>query len=213
MRDNWYKLAQASEQLSLPLPPSSKKPYREFESIADVYYRVDDEQESILREFYDKKRKPKTMMSWPVIPFARLKKIWNDYARMGVVRDERGMDDIANQMLKTLSRLQAATDWSGHSSGDMDERAKELGFKPIGDRNDDFYWHFLETPHGTPISDFGLPRLWKIAEGLPGARTPEEKLLIVDQMLNVIHQRGDMAALFVEGGRKSLSQLSARPGS
>jgi hypothetical protein len=33
--------------------------------------------------------------------------------------------------------------------------------------------------------------------------------VLVDRMLNVVHQRGDLAALFIEGGSASLSELSS----
>lgn len=184
----------------------------QLECFEDVIYSVREAQENILREYYDKRRKKGSMMSWSVIPFDRLKKIWEDYAKTGVVRDERGVDDIANSILKILARLQASTDLAGHSQGGMggEDVAEELGFKPIDGRNSDFYWDFLETPYGTPVSDFGLPQLWKIAEQLFSARNAEDKLLLIDQMLNVVHQRGDLAALFIEGGSGALSQLSAK---
>jgi len=36
----------------------------------------------------------------------------------------------------------------------------------------------------------------------------EQKIPIIDKMLNVVHQRSDIAAWFVEGGSQALSQLS-----
>jgi len=188
------------------------KIYKIAQSFEDVLYSVDDAHEDILREYYSKGRKKGSMMSWSVIPFAPIKKLWNDYAKYGVVRDERGINSIVEQMLKILARLQAATDLSGHSQFKTDELAKELGYKAIGGNNTDFYFDFLETPYGTPISDYGLPKLWKLAEELTTATSSEQKLLILDQMLNVIHPRGDLAALFVEGGSWALSGLSLGDG-
>jgi hypothetical protein len=179
----------------------------QYESYEDVLYSVDDAREDLMREFYNKRRKKGSMMSWSVIPFARLKKIWDDYAKYGVVRDEQGINEISNHMLKNLARLQAATELGGHSQLNTDEWAKEMGFKPIGGRNDDFYGSFLETQYGTPISDYGLPQLWELANNLLSASSSESKLVILDQMLNVCHQRGDLAALFIEGGKGSLDQL------
>jgi hypothetical protein len=73
---------------------------------------------------------------------------------------------------------------------------------------DDFYQYFLETQYGTPISDYGLKPLWNIALKLAESNNDEEKLMLIDQMLNVVHQRGDLAALFIEGGSGALTQLS-----
>ena len=43
------------------------------------------------------------------------------------------------------------------------------------------------------------------------AKGPEEKLLLIDRMLNVVHQRSDIAEWFVEGGSRALAQLSSSP--
>ena len=58
------------------------------------------------------------------------------------------------------------------------------------------------------MSDYGLEPLLKGLSELRDASNAEEKLPIIDQMLNVVHQRSDMAAWFVEGGSRALSQLS-----
>jgi len=192
---------------------SSVGVYKEaqFDSFEDVIYSVDEAREDIMREYYRKGRKRGTMMSWSVVPYSRLKKIWSDYAKLGIVRDEAGLREISNHILRNLARLQAATELGGHSQMNPDEMVKEMGFKPIGPRNDDFYFSFLETKYGTPISDYGLPKLWELANQLMSKSTAEEKLIVLDQMLNVIHQRGDLAALFIEGGSSSLTDLSSAP--
>jgi len=190
---NWYKKAQM------------------YSSMDDVSDDLNDEYLGILEEYYNKKRKKGQMMSWDVVPFARLKKIWEDFARTGIVRDTNGLDEIIQKMIKTLSKIQAATDLAGHSQFDTREMAREMGVRHPVPKNIDFYFNFLETQYGTPISDYGLKKLWAIAEKLMREKSYEKKLLLVDQMLNVVHQRGDLAALFIEGGSSSLSQLSALP--
>jgi len=185
---NWYKLSQISQD--------------------DLFEKIQDYRCLLLEEYWDKKRKPGSMMSWDVIPFARLKKIWQNYSRQGVVRDASGMNLIIEKMLNNLAKLQAATDLSGHSEMAPEKIAEECEIKAPDDKDDDFYWDFLETPYGTPVSDYGLDPLWKLALQLIQVASPEEQLLLVDRMLNVVHQRGDLAGLFIEGGSQSLSQLS-----
>jgi len=176
---------------------------KEYDIKAEEYFEMYDEQiRNILEDYYDKKRKKGSMMSWDVIPFARLKKIWNDYTKTGVIRDEKGMQSIADQMIRILVRLNASNDLAGHGPGIDDEYDR-----PSGD-NAEFYFDYLETKHGTPISDYGLPKLNEIGNKLMFANDPVEQLLLVDQMLNIVHQRGDLSALFVEGGRASLDQLA-----
>lgn len=58
------------------------------------------------------------------------------------------------------------------------------------------------------FSDYALDPLIKLAHELIPATDPAEQLLICDRMFNVVHMRGDIAALFVDGGSRALSQLS-----
>jgi hypothetical protein len=44
------------------------------------------------------------------------------------------------------------------------------------------------------------------------ANTPEEKLYACDKALNVVHQRNDLAALFVEGGKTTLNDVAEQGG-
>lgn len=71
------------------------------------------------------------------------------------------------------------------------------------------YYYTVDPKSGADyLSDYGLEPLLKGLSQLRDADTPEEKLPIIDQMLNVVHQRSDMAAWFVEGGSRALSKLS-----
>ena len=137
-------------------------------------------------------------------------KIWQDFSRDGFVRDERGMDYIANLMLLNLAKLTASTDLCGHGRG-LDvcdkEQMGDLGFNPIDGNNIDFFYNYIHTKHGEPLSDYGLKKLWELAEKLAGETDYTQKIILVDQMLSVVHQRGDLAALFIEGGREFLEEL------
>ena len=42
----------------------------------------------------------------------------------------------------------------------------------------------------------------------PGVTKPEEVMQIIDRTLNIVHDRGDLAYLFIEGGLKSLNKIS-----
>ena len=177
-----------------------------LDSVHDAYC-------SILKEYWDlrkgkRKNASSRHMSWSVIPIARVKKIWQDYAKNGVVRDTGGMQQIKDKMLEILARLQASNDLSGHGINITDEYISDIcGLKiPEGD-NIDFYFNFLETDYGTPVSDYGLDKLWAIAKVLMKEGSAEKQLLLCDQMLNIIHQRGDLSALFIEGGSSSLNDL------
>lgn len=58
------------------------------------------------------------------------------------------------------------------------------------------------------ISDYALDKLYSLANDLLKTSSSDEKLVIIDTILSVTHQRSDLAALFIEGGQQSLNMLS-----
>jgi hypothetical protein len=73
-----------------------------------------------------------------------------------------------------------------------------------------FTWYYTEDPEeGQPyISDYGMQPLMTLVGELRRETKPEDKLVTIDKMLNVVHPRSDMASWFIEGGSSSLSKLS-----
>ena len=59
------------------------------------------------------------------------------------------------------------------------------------------------------ISDYALSKLVNGCMELMYAKTPEEKLMKIDWILNVIHMRSDIAGWFVEGGSQTLDELAS----
>jgi len=177
--------------------------------VYDMYDMIQEQYGNILAEYFAPSRQKGSQVSWSVIPASRINKIWRDYARTGVVRDEKGLMQIQEQMMSNLARLNACNTLAGHSQEDSGVIIEDQGFPPIDGKNIDFYFDFLDTQYGPPVSDYGLPQLWDLAFQLTPTMSAEERLLILDQFLNVVHQRGDLAALFIEGGAGSLTDLSA----
>ena len=219
---------------------------------------------------------------WRVIPFPRLKKIWEDFMAYGSVRDTRGIEMIEDLMIENTSKVSIFTNLAGHTQwGDQAAIDDNIGYwvdeqlncafnKPF-DKNQlqlpfnnpkkgyqvpedespcntqlhpfvkeyfeenynsesmnredirgmlfdemtgkffDYYMNDPEGKMGGFISDYGLKPLEELLVELLRATTPEEKLLIIDRMLNVVHQRSDIADWFVEGGSRALAQLSGSP--
>lgn len=73
---------------------------------------------------------------------------------------------------------------------------------------DDHFGDWILDGHQWRISDYGLKPLHKFLVQLRKEFDPSKKLPILDKMLNVVHQRSDIAAWFVEGGSAALSDLS-----
>jgi len=91
------------------------------------------------------------------------------------------------------------------------EDIRGMLYDAMKERFYDYYQNDPEGKMGGFISDYGLKPLEDLLVELLRASTPEEKLLIIDRMLNVVHQRSDIADWFVEGGSHALGQLSGSP--
>lgn len=57
------------------------------------------------------------------------------------------------------------------------------------------------------LSDFGLKPLWKLGQDLLNDKTPEEMIVTINKILDVSHQRSDLAEIFIEGGSSTLSAI------
>lgn len=166
--------------------------------------------DAIVSEF--KQRGTRTCLSWPVVRAARLRRIWLDFGRSGVVRDEKGLDNIAHQILRLIARLYTTTELSGHTPFDLRPEAEEL----LGTHSDRDWQEFLDylvtETGGFLVSDFAFTYLQPLYLKLYKADQGAEQLYIIDRILNVVHQRSDLASLFVEGGSETLTQIALQGG-
>lgn len=173
----------------------------------DLFEKLDEIRSQILSDFLRHKQMGIKSQPWKVVPFARLKKIWEDYIRLGFVRDEKGLDLIEAIIQNNILKLYANTELVGHTSSNPDEYFDEYEYSEE-DKNDFYDYIDKYTDYG--FDDFGGRRLGLITllMQLRRATTPEQRLVIIDQILNVTHWTSDLAAWFVEGGSSSLAQLS-----
>ena len=180
---------------------------------AEHYVEIENEERSnILDEFARAKKRRKAKPNtqpWTVIPASRLIKIWNDYATYGIIRDEQGLNEIADRVIKNVARLAVNTEIVGHSKiNPSKEYAEDYEYYGIKSEKDEE--KLMQYIQDDKYSDYALRPLGDIVAKLIRAKTAEEKLLLIDRALNVVHQRGDIAAVFVEGGRETLNRLFER---
>jgi len=180
----------------------------------DIDWSLYELKDEILREviegFLNAREKGGGKQPWSVIPFPRLKKIWEDQIKYGFVRDTKGMDMFENIFTRNILKLYANTELAGHTQSSMED---ELSYY---DQTMDSIWEgdydfgdYIEGPNGqSRISDYGLEPLVNLLAQLRKEQDYEKKLPIMDKMLNVVHQRSDIAEMFIEGGSNSLSKLS-----
>ena len=76
--------------------------------------------------------------------------------------------------------------------------------------NNRFLDYYLTDPKSGHLymSDYGLPAIITQTSKLYVEQNPVKKVVLIDSILNVAHQRSDLASWFVQGGSSALSDLS-----
>jgi len=198
-----------------------------FESFEDAWYTYARIQHEEMMDMIRDKEKGVDKQPWDILPFARVKKIWNDRMTAGVVRDEKTVDNMADLVVRNIAKLEINTIMSGHTPEKPSSFIEnETGYHFKGDEPDmddssELSYTYDEFNEWTDkyiydeiwrqwrISDYAMkPLLIKAAE-LLRAETAEDKVGIMDQIFNIVHPRGDIASLFIEGGSNSLAELSS----
>lgn len=140
-----------------------------------------------------------------------------DYEKGGGAGKQPNVQTInpTPQEMKVFNFLDSQLDdyWNNLEAGtidleDIENRAGDL----LEER---FYDYYMEDPNSNQayISDYGLEPLAKLVEKLRSIPEDQigERIITLDKMLNVVHQRSDLASWFVKGGSEALSDLSASP--
>ena len=201
----WYRYSRSEfdqPELDLGLPKKKSE-----EDLAYEYYGLmDDANRNVIRDF---KSDPSKKQNWPVIPAAKLIKIYNDYIKHGFVRDSKGLDEIAQIMINNTNKLNANTFFMEHTESDPKYWFEEEQEDWDDTLNEQFPEHVQDENGAWRISDYALKPLLELSMKLYSEDNDEQKLQIIDRMLNIIHARSDCAAFFVEGGRDTLNQLAS----
>jgi hypothetical protein len=192
------------------IKPSEKDFQR---AVEDYRERQDQVANNIIEEYGKSIGKDGYRQRWSLVPAGRLTKIWNDYAKLGFVRDEKGIDNIADTVLENIHKIQVNNVLTGHS----EESIEDFTDRILGEKHDADYYSelspsFFDDEKGNwRLTDFAANKLADGAITLMRAKTPEEKLQAIDHILNIVHQRSDLSSWFVEGGQKTLNAIAGRP--
>jgi len=93
----------------------------------------------------------------------------------------------------------------------LEDRSTEEAKKELLDELlEKWYWNYAVDPKTghNYVSDYGLEPLEKLLVKLGDEDDVNRKIPIIDQILNVAHQRSDLAGWLVQGGTNALSALS-----
>ena len=133
-------------------------------------------------------------------------------------------------IMKNTAILRTTTEICGHSEWFPTDDFVDFYFegnydawneyKEQVDEESDYYaaWELLDErgvddwnklPDGSDaLSDFGLKPLEELIAQYDESMTPEQILILINKCLDIVHCRGDLSSMFIEGGRKTLSQIS-----
>ena len=124
-------------------------------------------------------------------------------------------------IMKNTAILIANTELAGHSINfpgeEVAEYAERIDGIEIGtDYDEGSEWldekglyDWMSMPDGSDAwSDFGIEPLCNIIKEYNDNLPPEKVLVLVNRALDVMHMRGDLSSIFINGGSKVLSKIS-----
>jgi len=220
MHSTWYKKAKENIQQKrvinidpnadpIPVQEINYKslPEGELYQIYEKYFSAKDEALlNIIDDF--KNMRGRGRQHWDVLSLDKVKRVWADFTRLGFVRDQhqRAIDEIADSVVSNVAKIKANTELAGHTQADPEELLKDLDIQ-LTQKQWQKFWEWMDTKFGAPYSDFAIDSLESDVIRIRSSKTYEEKIVAIDRLFNRIHQRGDLAALFIEKGRKGLQEL------
>lgn len=141
----------------------------------------------------------------------KAKLLWNAFMNNGFVPERfyNTLDDIAENIVKNIARLDINNLICGRTPFDPKVAIKDDLEIEIDDDTLEFLVDSVydKETNEVLISDYGLKPLQNVAMKIMSAKTPEERIVACDGAFNVIHINGNLATLFILGGRSALDEL------
>lgn len=199
----------------------------------DMYYDYSEnfDVENIFRNFLDN---PNGVQSWtPLIDKNSYHQALQEFTKYGqfVKFPTRLLYQWIGILTRNTMQLEYNTILAGHTqanaydylSEEFNYRVEELGETELNgvditdiDRHNIFdkleemgLYDWMKLPDGSDAwSDYGLEPIYKHLKEYDSSMPPEKVIVLINKVLDVYHQRGDLASAFIEGGRNTLSQIS-----
>lgn len=167
---------------------------------------LDKEQETVLEIIAEFRCGRHKTQPWKVVSAARVKKIWHESHVMGFIRDVKGLEMIEARVLRNIHRLSVNTIIMGHTPWRPQDLLDDYD---LTEEERDLFADYAIDERGTfRLSDYAIEPLKKLAVNLYEAQDPEEKLVILDKIFNIVHARSDLASWFIERGAWTLSEIT-----
>ena len=186
-------------------------------------YLEDYDAHYVLDEFFDN---PNGKQNWGVLINPEMyAKALRELSRFGTLTNSTFPSKYVYQwmgiIMKNTAILCANTDLVGHSQSfpiddvvDIAEYRFGIDLEPDYEACSEWLdeqglYDWMSMPDGSDAwSDFGIDPLMKIIKEYNEDLPPEKVLVLVNRALDVYHQRGDMASIFIQGGSKTLSKIA-----
>ena len=195
------------------------KNYYDFWDISYVF--------DTIQEFLQDNSQGITKKRWKLIPFEQYRNALIEFVRYGEFMrfPTKYIDQWADIVTNNTLTIQACTELAGHTQYfPFEEFCDAFGFDNESEEYEKYYGNFdacseyldevgfydwAILPDGTDaISDYGMEPLYKLIQELEETSTPEQKIVVINKIMDVWHMRGDLSSAFIQGGSKALSQIS-----
>ena len=168
----------------------------------------------------------------PLINPMMYEKALSEFVKFGYISKfpEKYIYQWIGIIMKNTATLRACTEIAGHDmyvpiealvdvffEGDEEKFENYKTENNLSD-DDDAYDMFcdengiydkLKLPDGSDAwSDYGIGPLEELINQYNRNMKSEEVLVLINKILDITHQRGDLASIFIEGGSKSLTKIS-----
>jgi len=186
-------------------------------------YLVEYDAQYVLDEFFDN---PNGKQNWGVLINPEMyAKALRELSRFGKLTNSTFPSKYVYQwmgiIMKNTAILCADTDLAGHSQSfpidavvDIAEYRFGIDLEPEYDACSEWLdeqglYDWMSMPDGSDAwSDFGIDPLMEIIKEYNEDLPPEKVLVLVNRALDVYHQRGDMASIFITNGSEALSKIA-----
>lgn len=191
-------------------------PYYDYMEEYDAYY--------VLNEFFNN---PQGKQDWGVLINPDMyAKALRELSRFGELTNSTFPSKYVYQwmgiIMKNTAILNVNTELAGHTQNgfpidevvDIAENNFGVNLEPTYEACSEWLeeqglYDWMQMPDGSDAwSDYGLEPLWNVIKDYDESLPPEKVLVLVNRALDVYHQRGDMASIFIQGGSKVLSKIA-----
>ena len=150
--------------------------------------------------------------TYPLVDLNKLTILYSNFMTFGFVleRDYKLLENIIETYIEIVAIILENTYMCGHTQWSPiydildaynDRRYRKSIPKKVDEELNNIFYKGM-------ISDYACDKLEKLVIDILISKTPEEKLLNSDKILNIIHCRGNLSEFFVEGGRRAIDKIS-----